>query len=116
MSKGKTNASTTKVVAEYSVSSLVSILLDGLDELRSVVGTLERDSALDGRTREVLASHFDKLAKLVGEAEVFRTTLQVRLNNLAAGSAQVQRLASLGKHGNGLPRDVSRETDGQVES
>jgi len=115
MSKGK-NSATTKVLAEFSVSSLVSILLDGLDATTDVVRALERDSALDGRTREELRSSFDRLARLVVEAEVFRTTLQVRLNNLAAGSAQVQRLAALGKHGGrNASGDVSRETD-EVQS
>lgn len=114
MSKG--NSATTKVLAEFSVSSLVSILLDGLDATTDVVRALERDSALDGRTREELRSSFDRLARLVVEAEVFRTTLQVRLNNLAAGSAQVQRLASVGKHRDRSAGNVSGETDGQVES
>jgi len=93
MSKG--NNATTKVLAEFSVSSLVSLLLDGLEQTTDVVRVLERDSALDGRTREALAGHLDRLAKLVVEAEVFRTTLRVRLNNLRAGSAQVQRMDSL---------------------
>jgi len=81
-----------RVIADFSVSQLVSILLDGLEKTRDVVAVLERDSALDGRTREALADHLGQLAKLVVDAEVFRTTLQVRLNNLAAGSSKVQRM------------------------
>jgi len=111
MSKGTKNSATTKVLAEFSVSSLVSILLDGLDETRNLVGTLERDSALDGRTREQLALHFERLARLVAEAEIFRTTLQVRINNLCAGSAQVQRLASVGRQPLRLEGHVSGEPE-----
>lgn len=83
-----------KTVSEFGVSQLVSILLDGLESTRDVVAVLERDSALDGRTRQELQEHVVKLAKLVVDAEVFRAMLQVRLNNLASGSAQVQQMLS----------------------
>lgn len=92
----KKKAPVERVIADFSVSQLVSILLDGLERTRDVVAVLERDSALDGRTREALREHVGQLAKLVAEAEVFRLTLQVRLNNLAAGSAKVQAMLARG--------------------
>lgn len=83
-------------VAEFGVSQLVSILLDGLERTRDVVAVLERDSALDGRTREALQEHVGQLAKLVVDAEVFRNALQVRLGNIASRSAKLQRLLTRG--------------------